>query len=65
MLKNIGLTDRILRFFLGLILVLLGLILYENILKIIFIVIGMIIFIESFISYCYLYQLLGINTYKE
>lgn len=64
--KNLGLSDRVLRFFLGLILITLGFNTFHNtILRMLLILIGIIIFIESFVSYCYLYKLLGINTYKK
>ncbi len=63
---NIGSTDRIVRFIGGLLLIILGLLAVSNIIaQAIAVVLGLIAVIESFVGYCYLYQLLRINTCKD
>ncbi|HLD15999.1 MAG TPA: DUF2892 domain-containing protein [Candidatus Nanoarchaeia archaeon] len=64
MKKNLGIGDRVFRFILGVILLYLGYSYFDNgFFSWLLIVIGAIGVIESFISYCGLYQLFGINTY--
>lgn len=66
MKKNIGKTDRIFRFVIGIILIYLAVAVIEiNYLKIILAVLGIISIVESFIGFCWLYKFLGINTRKQ
>ena len=65
MKKNIGKTDRIFRFVIGIILIYLAVAIIEfNYLKIILAVLGIISIVESFIGFCGIYKILGINTKK-
>src|SRR3989344_1730897 len=60
---NIGKIDRIIRFFAGIFLILSSLFLVSNkLVQGIFMVLGIISFVEGIIGHCYLYQLLKINT---
>lgn len=65
--KNLGSTDRAVRFFIGVFLLYLAFFIFENnlILKIVLIIFGVISLVESFISYCGIYQLLKINTFRR
>ncbi len=64
--KNIGTADRIARFVIGIILVYLGYFAFgNNLLKILAIILGLISIAESIISYCGIYHLFNINTYKK
>ena len=65
MKKNLGIMDRMFRFVLGIALLYLGYIYGNGFSKFLFILIGLIVVIESFVSYCGLYQLFGIDTYKR
>src|SRR3989338_472483 len=63
MKHNIGTVDRVVRFLGGILLLLAGLFVLRNsIAQGILLVLGIIAILESFIGYCYLYQLFGINT---
>lgn len=66
MKKNLGKNDRILRLILGIVFIYLG---YANvnvqILKTIFLVLGIISIIEWVIGYCPLYEILGIKSSKK
>lgn len=64
MKKNLGANDRNLRFLFGIILLGIGLFASYSTLKTIVIIFGAIGIIESIVGYCYLYELLKINTYK-
>ncbi len=65
MKKNLNTFDKIIRFVIGIVLLYLAFLVFENtILKILAIAIGLLCIVESLASYCYLYQLLGINTHR-
>lgn len=64
--KNIGFLDRVVRLLGGALLLALGLfVIPNNIVRGVAIVLGLIAVLESFIGYCYLYQLLEIDTCLE
>ncbi len=64
--KNIGLVDRIVRFLGGGLLLVLGLFVIPGIVvQVVAVVLGLIAVLESILGYCYLYQLLGIDTCLE
>ena len=66
MKKNLGTADRIVRFIAGIVWIYLGYFVFSNsALRILSIVIGLISIVESFISYCGIYKLLNINTFKK
>ncbi len=66
MKQNIGVTDRVIRFVGGILLILLGLLAIPNaIVRGIAIVLGAIGVMESFLGYCYLYKMLGIDTCQK
>lgn len=64
--KNLGTFDRVMRFVFSIVLFYFGIFYFYNfILKIVLAIFGLLMIIESLISYCYLYQLFGINTKEE
>ena len=64
--KNLGVADRIVRLIGGVILIYLGYALISNnFLRVLLVIIGVVGVIESIISYCYIYNLFGINTCKK
>jgi hypothetical protein len=63
--KTIGSTDRLIRIIAGLILILISFIVPSLVLKIIFIILGIIALVTAATRLCLLYSILGINTYKE
>ncbi len=67
MKKNIGTVDKIIRGVLGLILIYVGGSVYttNQVLSIIFFVVGLLLIITSMVGFCFLYTLLGITTKKE
>jgi len=59
-------TDRVVRFILGIIFLILGwAVLHNNVLGVILDIIGIILIITAITGFCLLYSLLGINTKKE
>ena len=60
--KNIGETDRIIRFILGIVLIYLVFITSNKLLIVLFTIFGTILILESFIGFCGLYNLFKINT---
>ena len=59
-------TDRVIRFILGIILLVLGwAVLHNNVLGVILDIIGIILIITAITGFCLLYSVLGINTKKE
>jgi membrane-bound ClpP family serine protease len=59
-------TDRVVRFILGIIFLILGwAVLHNNTLGVILDIIGIILIITAITGFCLLYSLLGINTKKE
>ena len=63
--KTVGSTDRLIRIIAGLILILISFIVQSLVLKIVFIILGIIALVTAATRLCLLYSLLGINTYKE
>ena len=63
--KNIGNTDRIFRFFIGIILIYYAFIADNRLLVIISSIIGGISIYESYTGFCELYKLFNINTYRR
>lgn len=65
MKKNIGNGDRFLRIILGIIGIILGLSgSFEGVLKWVFLVIGTVLIVTSFVQFCPLYTIFGVNTCK-
>ncbi len=63
--KNVGLIDRIIRIILGVVLIYVGWVVWENnIAGIILDIVGIILIITGIAGYCWLYKLLGIKTCK-
>jgi len=63
--KTVGSADRLIRIIAGLILIIVSFIVSSVILKIIFIVLGIIALVTAATRLCLLYNLLGISTIKE
>jgi len=63
-MKNEGKTDRIVRFFLGLVFLILGFTVFTGTLSTVAYVLGVIMLITAATGFCGLYKLLGINTDK-
>ena len=67
--KNVGLTDRVIRLILGLIMLYFGFIdntvINDQISSIILGGFGVIFFLTAIFSMCPLYNLIGLNTYKK
>ncbi len=60
---NIGVVDKVVRFIVGLLLIIVGLFAAENVIvQVIVVILGIIAMAEAFAGYCYLYSLFGINT---
>lgn len=62
MKKNIGTTDRIIRFIFGLIALAAVFFITSLILKIILIAVALFCFYQAIVGWCLLYQLIGKNT---
>lgn len=63
-MKNVGILDRILRFVLGVFLILLGYLYLVGIWQLMSYIIGIILIITGIFGRCYLYKSLGIDTHK-
>ncbi|MDB9822309.1 DUF2892 domain-containing protein [Deltaproteobacteria bacterium] len=63
--KTVGSADRVIRIIAGLILIIISFFVLSPILKIIFIILGIIALVTAATRLCLLYSLLGINTSKE
>ena len=63
--KNLGTVDRLIRLISRIILVYLGyFVINIALIKVLLVAMGVIGIIESFISYCGIYRLLGLNTFR-
>ncbi len=65
MKANVGGMDRIIRAILGIVLLALGIWMFQNALQWVAIVIGAILLITSLVSFCPIWSLLKINTAKK
>jgi len=64
--KNVGLADRIIRIILGVILIYVGWVVWENnTAGIVIDVVGVILIITGIIGYCSIYKIFKINTCKQ
>jgi len=64
--KNLGTADRVVRFVIGLVLLYLWYTAFSGTtLGTLFLILGIISVVESFISYCGIYDALNINTYRK
>ena len=63
--KTVGNVDRLIRIIVGLFLVIISFVVPSVTLKIIFIILGIIALVTAATRLCLLYNLLGINTFKN
>lgn len=63
--KNEGKVDRVVRFILGVVFLIVGLFFVSDIFKIIFIFLSLVSISTSITGFCGIYKLFGINTLKK